>query len=81
MSFVGHLDRYTPISAAHVGPATPTLFTIFPAYKPKLFPGNRVKQLHFDGGEKRYVNVPQIRTEKKKTTVNMCERGAAGLCS
>lgn len=46
-------------------PPTPTLFTIFPAHKPKWFPGNRVKQLHFDG-EKHYVNVPQIRKKTSK---------------
>lgn len=55
-------------------PPTPTLFTIFPAHKPKWFPGNRVKQLHFDG-IKHDVNVPQIR----KKTVNMCESIAAWL--
>ena len=38
--------------------------------RPKSFPGNRGKQLHFDGG-KHYVNVPQ-----NGTTVNKCESTA-----
>lgn len=36
---------------------TPTLFTIIPAYKPKLLPGNRVKQLRFDGEKKKKKSI------------------------
>lgn len=38
-----------PLALMETASPTPTLFTIIPAHRPNLLPGNGVKQLRFDG--------------------------------